>query len=191
MTETPSVHDYETSTYVAVTPRNDAGRKEGGKEGGEGSRQEVSTSARARVRARDRMLSATGVVTQGVRLRGMSRRVKTSDEAAAPDITETTSGGPRHFWHDGPAPASDVAAYTRSGAWLRGQRNPLLEWAGKVWGYGIALPLTLFLGALIWCTHRFHRAVALAFIVAVLWVSAPTWGQSEQVPAAPQIGAAP
>jgi hypothetical protein len=121
-----------------------------------------------------------------VRLHGASwrraERVKTPAEAAAPDIHQTDEGSPRHFWWDGPAPAADVYAYTKSGAWLRGDRNDFLEWLGKLYGYGVALPLTLVLGFLAWCIQRFHRVLALGVVVAVLWVTFPSWGGVDAAP---------
>jgi len=182
------------ATYVAVTPRGRGDGKTGRREGGKVPPGGPPTRSRDRGRARDRMLAAAGDITHGVQLPRVSwRREKTAEEAAAPDITETATGGARSFWRDGPAPAADLFAYTRSGAWLRGKRNEPLEWAGRMWGYGVALPLTLILGALIWCTHRFHRALVLVIVASVLWVSAPAWlvsGESAPAPV-PQIGATP
>ncbi len=179
------------STYVAVTPRDRGEGKEGRGKGGEEAPGRGPTRPRERGRARDGMLAAAEAVTHGVRLHGVSwRREKTAEESAAPDIHEGQGGAPRHFWRDGPAPAADLVAYTRSGAWLQGKRNDALEIAGKAWGYGIALPLTVLLGALIWSVHRFHRALVVAIVVAVLWVSFPN-GADESTAVAPQIGAAP
>lgn len=194
MNEAPTQTDEQVSTYVPVTRGERWGGKEGRTEGGEGLPEADSTRPRARMRARDRMLTAAGAVTHGVQIRGASWRQKTADEAAAPDINETDVGVRRSFWRDGPAPAADVVGYTRSGAWLRGDRNAWLERGGKVWGYGVALPVTLILGALIWCSHRFHRAAVVVVILAVLYVSAPACSSPADpgpAPAVAPIGATP
>jgi hypothetical protein len=117
-------------------------------------------------------------VTHGVRLRGVSwRRPRTEREAAAPDIDEGQGGAPRSFWRDGPAPAADVVAYARSGAYARGEWHWFIELVCRwVQGYGIALIGTLLGAFIAWCSQRFHRWFAVAFVLTVLVMSAPQIG---------------
>lgn len=117
-------------------------------------------------------------VPRGVRLpRVPRRREKTPEEAAAPDIAETESGGQRNFWRDGPAPASDVVAYAQSGAYARGEWHPMIEFVVKwVQGYGVALLGTLLGNFIAWCSQRFHRWFTVVFVLTVLVMSWPVAG---------------
>lgn len=114
-------------------------------------------------------LSVPGLeaVTQRVRDARASRRAKmTAAERAAPDVAR------RSLWRDGLSSPADMIAYVKSGAMLPGDEAPWLERAFKAYGYGIAVPMTIwhtYTGA-VW--QRFSRLVLVLTICTVLWL---TW----------------
>lgn len=137
-------------TFVAVgdqpTGKTGKGNGGGGETGGPNARA-------SRARARETSIVARA---RSVTERARARVVDTPDD-----------GDRRTFWQHGiPAPA-DVVTYTRAGEWVPGEQAPWLERLGKVYGYGIALPVTCLLLGVAWVVQRPSRA-GIALVIGVL-----------------------
>lgn len=158
---------------MATTKPPDVAEAEGQRQGPlEAAAPHVGAGTRAGTRTRETVerLTATLVLLLGQARAGLAAwwsHDKTAAERAAPDPLRSS------LWSQAPASPADVLAYTRSGAWVPGDRAAVLEAAGKVYGYGIALPATLGLYAAAWTLQRPTRLLATVVFVALLVAS---WG---------------
>lgn len=70
-----------------------------------------------------------------------------------------------------PASPRELRAYIHSAAWVPGD-VPLLEGLGRVYGYIVALPVSLALYTLAWLLQRPGRALVTAIVTTVVWFTA-------------------
>lgn len=117
-------------------------------------------------RVRERLLRVTG------RVRGFLRTVGLWPGAEVPATTATER--PRGLGEvaETPPPSlADLAAYTRAGEWVPGERHPWLEAAGKAYGYLVALPVSAALYAISLLIQRPGRLALASFVLAVVWLT--------------------
>lgn len=70
-----------------------------------------------------------------------------------------------------PASPRELRGYIHSAAWVPGE-VPVLEFFGRLYGYLVALPVSLALYALAWLLQRPARAVVTALITVIVWFTA-------------------
>lgn len=97
---------------------------------------------------------------------GSRKREPTAAERAAPQVAWL--GG---LWTAQPPSLADLAAYTRAGAWVPGERAPLLEALGKVYGYVIAIGSSVVLYTLAWVIQRPTRLTLTLVLTGLGWWS--------------------
>lgn len=113
----------------------------------------------ARTRAKQRLFGWTA------RSRELSMHWLTQARQTA---TEIGDGG---LAHQQPASPAELRAYIHSTAWVPGE-VPVLEWLGRIYGYTVALPLSLALYTLAWLVQRPGRALVTALIAVIVWFTA-------------------
>lgn len=117
-------------------------------------------------RVRDRLLRVAQRIRACLRALGLWPGARAS---SAP-----TMGAPRGLGEvaeTSPPSLADLAAYTRAGDWIPGERHPWLEAAGKVYGYLVALPASAALYAISLIMQRPGRLVLTAFVLTVVWLT--------------------
>lgn len=70
-----------------------------------------------------------------------------------------------------PPSLAAMAAYTRAGNWVPGERHPWLEAAGKAYGYLVALPVSAALYAVSLVFQRPGRLALASFVLTVVWLT--------------------
>ncbi|MGH3321329.1 MAG: hypothetical protein ACRDN9_14355 [Streptosporangiaceae bacterium] len=75
------------------------------------------------------------------------------------------------IWAASPASPVELRAYIHSSAWVPGDA-PILELAGRVYGYVVALPASLALYAAAWLLQRPGRFLLAAVVGLVVWLTA-------------------
>lgn len=70
-----------------------------------------------------------------------------------------------------PASVAEVVAYTRDGEWVPGEMHPALETAGRIYGYGVAVPVTCAAYALAWLVQRPTRLLIALVLGGLLLAS--------------------
>lgn len=93
-------------------------------------------------------------------------KLKTAATAAAAIFSSSTREAT--LWHAPPPSLSEVHKYIQEGHFMPGDQRPWLEAAGKVYGYGLALPAAAALYGLAWVTVRPGRLAATIGIAAVV-----------------------
>ncbi|MFC5992920.1 hypothetical protein ACFQE5_01695 [Pseudonocardia hispaniensis] len=85
---------------------------------------------------------------------------------------ETIKVKQRSTWNQAPPSLAALASYTAAGEWVPGEQAPVLEFMGKVYGYGVAIPVSIALYAVAWVLQRPSRLLLFAVLALVLWA---TW----------------
>jgi hypothetical protein len=75
-------------------------------------------------------------------------------------------------WAETPASVRACLDYTRAGGWMPGDRAPWLEWLGKGYGYGIAVPATVVGFAALWVVQKPTRLFLTVLAMVLLRVAA-------------------
>lgn len=75
-------------------------------------------------------------------------------------------------WAETPASVRACLDYTREGRWMPGDRAPWLEFLGKAYGYGIAVPCTVAGFAALWVVQKPSRLFLVVLAVVLLRVTA-------------------
>lgn len=75
-------------------------------------------------------------------------------------------------WAEKPASVRDCLDYTREGGWMPGDRAPFLEWLGKGYGYGIAVPATALMDSVEWVVQKPTRLFLTVLAIVLLKVAA-------------------
>lgn len=70
-----------------------------------------------------------------------------------------------------PASPRDLRGYIHSAAWVPGD-VPVLEALGRIYGYLVALPVSLALYAIAWLLQRPGRALLAATVTTIVWFTA-------------------
>lgn len=68
-----------------------------------------------------------------------------------------------------PASIRDVVEYTRAGGWVPGDHEWWVELPGYVYGYVVAIPVTVGLNTVAWVLQRFTRLLMVALVAGLLW----------------------
>lgn len=74
-------------------------------------------------------------------------------------------------WSLSPASPRELRAYILSSAWVPGDA-PILEIAGRVYGYLIAIPVSLALYTAAWLLQRPGRFLLVAVLGLLIWLTA-------------------
>ncbi len=152
--ESPVVSEAGPAEATSEVPKEANGRAKAG------------PSRRGRARTR-----ATQARARVARLRTVliawwnARRAPTTAEESAPRVRRSS------IWSQSPPSVDDVVAYTRSGAWVPGDQHPLLENAGKAYGYVVAVPVTVSAYAVAFVFQRPVRLLATVAFLVLLVVS--------------------
>lgn len=126
-------------------------------------KQPVSWQGRAGARAR---LAARATADRILRLlRGIAARREASAQWRARDVRRISP------FYSPPAAIAELVAYTRSGAWVPGEQAPVLEAAGRAYGWVIAVPVSVALYAVAWVIQRPARCALAAAMSGFLWIS--------------------
>jgi hypothetical protein len=75
-------------------------------------------------------------------------------------------------WAETPASVRACLDYTREGGWMPGDRAPWLEFLGKGYGYGIAVPATVVGFAALWIVQKPTRLFLTVLALVLLRVAA-------------------
>jgi len=67
-----------------------------------------------------------------------------------------------------PASLAVLVAHTQRGGWAPGEQHPVLEWAGWLYGWLVAIPVTVALYGAAWLLQRPGRLALLVTIGALL-----------------------
>lgn len=70
-----------------------------------------------------------------------------------------------------PVSIAELAAYIRSGGWVPGECAPVLEAAGKAYGWLIAIPVSVVLYVVAWLVQRPSRSALTAAVAGFLWLT--------------------
>lgn len=116
----------------------------------------ISWQARAGARAR---LAAQRI---GIRIRN---RREAAARWRARDVRAISP------FHAPPASIAELVAYTQSGAWVPGERAPVLEAIGKAYGWLVAIPISVGIYAFAWVVQRPMRFLLFAAIGGFLWLT--------------------
>lgn len=73
------------------------------------------------------------------------------------------------IWEQHPASLSDLVTRVREGWVIPGEAPEWLEQAGRVYGYGLMLPMTCVGYAFAWVWQGRLRPVVAALVVAAVW----------------------
>lgn len=114
--------------------------------------------------ARHRMVILLRVIGGRARRAAARRRTAAVTARAVRRPVRERRRPPSPFWSASPASVADLLAYTRSGAWVPGERALVLEAAGKAYGYLVAVPTSVALYAVAWLLQRPARLL-LAVVV--------------------------
>lgn len=68
-----------------------------------------------------------------------------------------------------PASIREVVEYTRAGGWVPGENPWWVEAPGYVYGWLVAVPVTVALYAVSWVLQRPTRLLMAVFIAGLLW----------------------
>lgn len=71
---------------------------------------------------------------------------------------------------DRPESIRDVVEYTRAGGWVPGDHSWRWELPGYVYGYLVAIPVTVVLHAIGWVARRPSRVLGVLLVYGVLWL---------------------
>lgn len=72
---------------------------------------------------------------------------------------------------DRPASIRDVVAYTRAGGWVPGEHPWWVEAPGHVYGWVVAVPVTVGLYAVAWVLQRPSRLLVFLLVAGLLWLA--------------------
>lgn len=95
--------------------------------------------------------TALSALADGERWRGLGDRARQMDLVANP-----------------PASLAVLVAHTQRGGWAPGEQHPVLEWAGWLYGWLVAIPVTVALYGAAWLLQRPGRLALLVTIGALL-----------------------
>ncbi len=98
--------------------------------------------------------NALSAFTDGDRWKGLGDRARQMDLVANP-----------------PASLAALVAHTQRGDWAPGEQHPALEWAGWLYGWLVAIPVSVGLYGAAWLLQRPGRLAALVTIVVALAVA--------------------
>jgi hypothetical protein len=70
-----------------------------------------------------------------------------------------------------PASIRDVVSYTRAGGWVPGEHEWYWELPGYLYGYLIAIPVTVGLYGVSWVLQRPGRLAVVALVIGLLWLA--------------------
>lgn len=125
--------------------------------------------------APDRDLNAQTRPARTRMSRGIARLTDRSRELARHwwDLAKKTWDGfwENHVTEQHPASIAALRGYIHSAAWVPGEM-PVLEVLGRLYGYGIALPVSAALYTLAWLLQRPGRALLTAVVAAIVWFTA-------------------
>lgn len=107
-----------------------------------------------------------------VAARAVTQRARNALRRRLADRKAPTARQPAELWSLAPPSVADLAAYTRSGHWVPGERAPVLEAIGKAYGYLVAIPVSAALYALAWVLQRPARLLLAVLLLFVLWLAA-------------------
>jgi len=62
-----------------------------------------------------------------------------------------------------------VVAYTRAGGWVPGNNSWQVELPGKVYGWTVAVPVTVLAHLLLWTIQRPARLIGVSVLTLLLW----------------------
>jgi hypothetical protein len=100
-------------------------------------------------------------------------RIKKGHKRSVVEPTEAERKAPkvlrRSIYSDAPPSVVEIAQFTRSGSWVPGLQAEWLETAGKVYGYCIAIPISLALYSVAWLIQRPGRLGLALVLGAVVW----------------------
>lgn len=140
----------------------------------------VDPDAQGRARARARLTATLreggAQVVRSARLASRRLRRRATRRRAALVATRRPRRParvrrPSELWSTPPTSVADLLAYTRSGAWVPGERAPVLEAAGKAYGYLVAVPVSVLLYAVAWLLQRPGRLLLGAVVVVIVRLS--------------------
>ena len=123
-------------------------------------------NAQARVRGRARVRAIMGKLQPHV-------KEKKPPKAVEPEAVVAAKADPvrSSLWSQAPASVADIAAYTRAGAWAPGDQAPIVEAAGKAYGWCVAIPVTVTLYSLAWLLQRPGRLAVTTLIAGVVVIT--------------------
>lgn len=114
----------------------------------------ISDEPNAQTRARTR-----------ARLAAVGDRARAAGSAVSRDIRQIP------VFHTPPPALAEIVAYTKSGAWVPGERAPWLEFLGKTYGWALAVPISVALYVVAWLLQRPARVAITAVVLGIVWLT--------------------